>query len=213
MQLRFNLNKDKHGGRRTGSGRKRIHSKGVAHRVREKISLRTPMHINFRYKTSIRNKECLRLLKSAIINARRMGLKVIHFSLQHNHIHLIVEADNNTLLTSGMRSLTITFAKGLKQGRVQVERYHLHVLKTIRETKNAVKYVLFNKQKHEKGRYSKIDEYCSLLSVKNWQILARQFAKESLMILRIERTGWSADDIKSYLLKRSLSELTACFPA
>ncbi|WPU66418.1 transposase [Peredibacter starrii] len=147
-QLSLNLYQGKSGGRRPGSGRKRIHSKGVAHRIREKVTNRTPLHINFKYRTFIKNKYCLKLLKRAIINARAHGLRIIHFSLQSNHVHLIIEAENNDTLTKGMRSLTITFAKGLNKGKVQIERYHLHVLKTIKETKHAVQYVLFNQQKH-----------------------------------------------------------------
>jgi hypothetical protein len=62
-------------------------------------------------------------------------------------MHFIIEADNNRILEAGMRSLTVTLAKGIKKGKVQLERYHLHVLKTIRETKNAIHYVLFNEQR------------------------------------------------------------------
>lgn len=69
--------------------------------------------------------------------------------MQTNHIHLIIEADHNDTLTKGMRSLTVTFAKGLKKGKVQLERYHLHVLRSLKETKNAIQYVLFNQQKHD----------------------------------------------------------------
>lgn len=198
-----------HGGYRVGSGRKRLKSKGVAHRTREKVTRHTPLHVNFKFKTTIKNKFCLRLLKRAIVNARAFGLRVIHFSLQHNHIHLIVEADNNEILTTGMRSLTITFAKGLKIGKVQVERYHLHVLKSIRETKNAVHYVLFNKQKHEKGTYSNNDEFCSLLSLKNAMKLIASYAKKQKITLKIDRSMWFPDKETSYVLKRALSELTA----
>jgi hypothetical protein len=60
-----------------------------------------------------------------------MGLKVIHFSLQSNQVHLLTEADNNKILSRGMRALTITFSKGLKKEGVQLERYHLPVLKTL----------------------------------------------------------------------------------
>lgn len=88
----FILYKGKHGGRRPEAGRKRIHSRGVSHRIREKVSGRTPLHINFKFRTFIKNKRCLALLKRAILNARSHGLRVIHFSLQSNHIHLIVEA-------------------------------------------------------------------------------------------------------------------------
>ncbi|MFP5492513.1 MAG: hypothetical protein ACLGG0_13495 [Bacteriovoracia bacterium] len=147
-QLKLNLFQGTRGGRRPGSGRKRIHSKGVAHRERENVQIRHALHVNFKYRTTIRHKRGLSLLKRAILNARKKGLDVIHFSLQSNHIHLILEAQDNAILTRGMRSLTVTIAKGLGKGRVQLERYHLHVLRSIRETRNAVHYVLFNEQRH-----------------------------------------------------------------
>lgn len=201
-QLELNLYKGSRGGRRPGCGRKRLKSKGVAHRTRETVKRQTPMHINFKYKTQIRNKDCLRLLKRAIVRARRFNLRIIHYSLQSNHIHLIVEADHNEILTAGMRSLTITFAKGLKQGKVQIERYHLHVLRTIQETRNAVHYVLFNKQRHEKGICSTVDEYSSILLLKNATELIRKFAMDKKMTLKIRQAEtWDLDKPYSYFLK------------
>lgn len=201
MQLKLNLNRGKWGGRRSGSGRKRAHSKGVAHRVREKVNHRTPLHINFKFKAYIRNKQCLKLLKRAILNGRKHGLSIIHFSLQTNHIHLIVEAPTNEILTKGMRSLTVTFAKGLHKGKVQIERYHLHVLRSIKETKNAVFYVLFNKQKHEKGTYSKIDGYSSILYAKKGLQWIQDFAKKEKITLKLEKgDSIPMDPGKSYLI-------------
>ncbi len=199
--MQFNLIKGSRGGRRPGSGRKRIHSKGVAHLPRERVSRKTPVHINFKYKAYIRNKECLRLLKKAIVNGRSHGIRVTHFSLQTNHIHLIIEADSNDILTRGMRSITVTFAKGLNKGKVQIERYHLHVLRGLRETRNAVMYVLFNKQKHEKGTYSKIDHYTSLMSTKNAVVLIKEFIGKTKMTIQIEKgEPWIPDLPKSYFL-------------
>lgn len=172
-QTELNLNKGKWGGRRTGCGRKRIHSKGVAHRKREKVSFKTPLHINLKVKVSIRNKICLTILKKAIKNSRSMGLVISHFSLQSNHIHLIVEASDNKTLTQGMRSFTITFAKNINRGRIQLERYHLHVLKTLMEVKNAVHYVLFNEQKHRKLKVAYVDQYSSLYLIKDLKRLAK----------------------------------------
>lgn len=207
-QLKLNLNKGRWGGRRSGSGRKRIHSKGVSHRIRETVSMRTPLHINFKYRTTIKNKKCLKLLKRAIMNARSHGLRIIHFSLQHNHIHLIVESESNLVLTKGMRSLTVTFAKGLRAGRVQVERYHLHVLRTIREAKNATQYVLFNQQKHEKGTYSKIDEYSSLLSMEMAGKIIRKFAGEKKMTVFVKKIApWKLDLERSFVLKNAFNQL------
>src|SRR4051812_6184256 len=94
-QLDLNIFKGKHGGRRPGSGRKRLRSKGVAHRTRENVKKRFPLHINFKVRLHIKNKEALRILKRAIMNSRSHGLKIIHFSLQSNHVHLIVESVNN----------------------------------------------------------------------------------------------------------------------
>lgn len=178
MQTSLNF----HGGFRKGSGRKRIHSRGVAHRTREVVKHYQPLHINFKFKTFIRKKESLRILKKALINARKQGLKIVHFSMQSNHIHLIVEAKDNSILSSGMRALTVTFAKGLKMGRIQVERYHLHVLKTKREVKHAVHYVAFNRQKHDKGTYTVIDEFTSALSDLK---MVQEYAKRMKITIKI----------------------------
>lgn len=160
------------------------------------------MHVNFRYKAVIRNKTSLKLMKRAIVNARRFGLRIIHYSMQSNHIHLIIEADNNEILTKGMRSLTITFAKGLKQGRIQVQRYHLHVLKSVRETRNAVHYVLFNEQKHDKGTCSTVDEYSSLLCLNNAMELISELCRKKKIQIRIGRgERWLPDYPESHILR------------
>lgn len=207
-QLQLNVFRGKLGGRRPGSGRKRIQSAGVAHRARDVVNGKTPLHINFKFRKTIRNKQTLKLLKRALIKARSQGLCIIHFSFQSNHIHLIVEAESNQILTKGMRSLTVTFAKGLRMGRVQIERYHLHVLRSINETRNAVRYVLFNKQKHEKGTYSVIDCYSSLLNLPDAMKYIRSFAIKSKMTLKIGvQDCWEGDRERSFLLKRALSTL------
>ena len=189
------------GGKRPGSGRKRIHSPGVAHRIRETLNRRTPLHINFRYRTHIRNKTTFRLLKRAILNGRRKGLRIIHYSFQKNHVHLIVEADSNQVLTKGMRAVTVTMAMGMKKGRIQTQRYHLHVLKSLRETKNAVRYVLFNEQKHEKGN-SRAGEYSSTLTMANAMELIREFAMKNKRRIKIVKGEiWLPDKAGSHLLK------------
>ncbi len=206
MQTKMKLNGRGWGGLREKSGRQRIRSKGVAHSSREKVTSRTPVHVNFKYKIAIRNKETLKLLRKSIQNARKHGLKVLHYSFQHNHIHLILEAETNSILTKGMRSLTITFAKGVHKGRIQIERYHLHVLKSLREVKHAVHYVLFNQQKHEKGTYSVINDYSSVLSLKNGLDLIREFAKDKRITLKIDKgSDWVPDLGTSYYF-RTFSE-------
>ena len=208
MQTRFKLNGGSWGGLRDKAGRKRIHSRGVSHRDREKVSTRTPLHINFKYKSHVRNKDTLKLLKRAMQNARKHGLLIHHFAFEVNHIHLIVSASDNGRLTKAMRSLTITFAKGLKRGRIQLERYHLHVLKTAREVKHAIHYVLFNRQRHEKGTYSRIDKYTSLSSMEKGLELIRKFAKEKKITIEVQKGEvWKGDHSGSWPYQRGLRYL------
>jgi putative transposase len=182
-QLSLNLFKGKHGGHRPNSGRRRVKSRGVAHSTRETVTARTPVHINFKYRINIRSKEVLKLLAKAMAKAQTHGLKVVHYSLQSNHVHLIAEANDNKTLTKGMRSISITLAKGIGRGSIQLERYHLHVLKTLQETKNAVHYVLFNEQKHGS---KVISSYSSLLCLKEGMRLIKDFTTKMKTTLRSE---------------------------
>jgi len=158
-QIIFNLNKGRRGGRRSGAGRPRVHSKGVAHCKRPKVSGKIPLHVNFKVRFSIRNKDALKYLKRAILRARARGLNIVHFTLQSNHIHLLVEATDNSTLSSGMRALTVSFSKSMGKGKIQLERYHLHVLKTLSEVKNALRYVLLNEQKNTQSITLKVDDF------------------------------------------------------
>lgn len=165
-QLQMNVNGSRWGGRREGAGRKRIHSTGVSHRKRERITRHTPVHITIKYSTRIRNKAFLEILKRAILSAQSKNLRIIHYSVQSDHIHFIIEANGNRKLTAGMRSLSVTLARGLNDEHVQVERYHLHVLRNPVEVKNAVRYVVFNEEKHSGKRnidsYSSVSRYLKL---------------------------------------------------
>lgn len=148
-QLEIKLDEGRHGGRRRNAGRTRKHSKGVAHTSRERVTIHTPFHINFKYTCFIRTNRILEILYIALLNSNKKGLFVTHFSLQSNHVHLIGEAESTQVLITGMRSLTNTMVKRIGKGSIQLERYHLHVLKTPREVKHAVNYVLNNDLKHQ----------------------------------------------------------------
>ena len=194
------------GGARKGAGRKRIHSKGVAHREREIVHSKVALHVNFKYRLNIRNKERLRLLKRAILNSRKKGLKVIHYSLQKNHVHLIVEALDNFVLESGMRSLTVTLARGIGMGQVQLQRYHLHVLRTLRETRNALHYVLFNEQRHTGVREITMTGFSSLHYHKEIKSIARQWG---MKLHWVELKPRVEDTSGGMILQRVLRELTS----
>ncbi|MFP6665142.1 MAG: hypothetical protein VCC00_13120, partial [Deltaproteobacteria bacterium] len=74
-------------------------------------------------------------------------------SVQSNHMHLLVEAENADCLSRGMQGLSVRLARGLnrvfgRRGRLFPDRFHHRVLKTPREMRNALAYVLLNARKH-----------------------------------------------------------------
>jgi hypothetical protein len=73
--------------------------------------------------------------------------------VQRDHVHLIVEADDRDALRRGVQGLAIRAARGVNRalghrGRVWSDRYHARALETPREVRNAIAYVLLNRQKH-----------------------------------------------------------------
>jgi REP element-mobilizing transposase RayT len=85
--------------------------------------------------------------------ASRRFLRIVHFSVQSNHIHLLVETNDRGRLTQGMKGFAVRVARRLNQllgcrGGVWGDRYHAHYLSTPREVRNALVYVLCNRVRH-----------------------------------------------------------------
>jgi REP element-mobilizing transposase RayT len=83
----------------------------------------------------------------------RFGLRIIEFSIQGNHLHLIVEADDDEALSRGMQGLCIRVAKALngmmgRSGPVFADHYHSRLLRTPTELVRAIAYVLDNHRRH-----------------------------------------------------------------
>jgi putative transposase len=93
-------------------------------------------------------------VEEALRDAReRFGVRIIHYSIQGNHLHLIVEAESVEALSRAMQGLAIRLARRLnalahRRGGVFADRYHARPLKTPGETKHAVRYVLTNYRHH-----------------------------------------------------------------
>ena len=83
----------------------------------------------------------------------RGEFRVLHYSLQRNHVHLIVEAAGKQALGRGMKSVSARLARAAnrvfrRSGPVLLGRYHVRALRTPREVRNALGYVLLNARKH-----------------------------------------------------------------
>jgi REP-associated tyrosine transposase len=110
----------------------------------------------------------------------RFGGRVCHFSVQHNHIHLLVEAADATALARALQGLCIRMAKGLnrlmgRKGGVFADHYHARTLRTPTEVQRVLVYVLGNGRKHlpKVGRRLQtgwLDPYSSAAWFDGWSI-------------------------------------------
>ena len=154
------------GGRREGAGRRpAAGSTGRAHAGRGAVRAYQPVHVTLRFADfvwNLRSQRSFRIIDGALRGIRwRPDFRVVHFSIQGNHVHLIVEASGSGGLANGMRALGIRLAKRLnammgRSGRVFADRYHAHVLRTPAEVRNAVRYVVGNFASHAVRRGERV---------------------------------------------------------
>ncbi len=103
---------------------------------------------------SLRTVRLVREVERSFAKACERGaFRLLHYSLQGNHAHLIVEADNERALGRGMKALGARLARAVnrvfrRSGPVLADRYHMRVLRTPREVRNALAYVLLNARRH-----------------------------------------------------------------
>lgn len=157
QQLSLDLRPRPHGGARKGAGRKpRADRVGcVDHLVREEYDGKYPVHITVRAlkAPSLRSEVIFRALKEIFATSSTDGFRLLHYSVQANHLHLICEADDGTKLARGIQRLLSRSAHAVnrlsgRSGKLWRDRYHRHDLKTPTAVRNAYAYVLFNIRKH-----------------------------------------------------------------
>ena len=160
-QLKLALAQFAWGGRRKGAGRKPT-SPGhrMPHRIRPWHDKSLPLHVTLRVVgglRSLRDKDLTVAIgesfRALVGSERAKRFRICAFSLQTDHVHLLVEASNREALSKGMRSVTIRIAKAVnrtlgRRGKVVQDRFHVHVLKTPMDVRNALVYVFFNCFKH-----------------------------------------------------------------
>ncbi len=146
------------GGRRPGAGRKPNGPRpGVAHVTRPWHDAVHPAHVTLRARPGLPSMRAARVfpaVRAAIARAQRgCAFRICHFSVQSNHIHLLVEAKDRQALSRGIQGLAIRLARAVnrvlgRRGEVWGDRYHRRDLATPREVRNALVYVLQNFRKH-----------------------------------------------------------------
>jgi hypothetical protein len=92
-------------------------------------------------------------LRRAIARASVDRFRVIHFSIQQDHGHFIVEGDEPRRARGGVHGLAIRLALAVnralgRRGNVVGDRYHARPLMTPRHMRASMVYVLLNFRKH-----------------------------------------------------------------
>jgi putative transposase len=146
------------GGRRAGAGRKpRSGRRGLVPRTRRPAHDPShPVHVTMRAGATpdLRAQTPFRAVKGCLIRlAHRGSIRVVHFSVQRDHVHLIVEAPPGTELARGLQGLASGIARAVnravgRRGRFWRDRYHRRDLTSPRQMRNTIVYVLHNFRKH-----------------------------------------------------------------
>ena len=115
------------------------------------------------------------LLREAIAETRRDGFRIVHYSIQNDHLHLLVEADDALRLTNGMKSFAVRVAMRVnrrimarRRGKVWGDSYHRRELTTPSEVRSVLVYVLNNHLKHGEWEVGLIDPCSSAPWFTGW---------------------------------------------
>jgi hypothetical protein len=129
----------------------------MPHDTRAKVDPRYPLQVTIRATPglpSLRSARVCGALRRAIARASVDRFRVIHFSIQQDHGHFIVEGDEARRARGGMHGLAIRLALavnralGRRKGKVVGDRYHVRPLTTPRLMRTSMVYVLLNFRKH-----------------------------------------------------------------
>ena len=150
--------KFKWGGKRKGAGRPKKKGLGkVWHRKRPEHSPHAPVHVTMRVRDGLRSLRSGNVSsgvgKAIRAGKEKNGFRIVHFSIQSNHLHFIVEAEGKKELALGIKGLAIRLAHAINKalgrtGKVFPDRYDARAMNCPRDVRNTIRYVLAN-NKHQ----------------------------------------------------------------
>ncbi|MEO7730940.1 MAG: transposase [Kofleriaceae bacterium] len=221
----------KRGGKRRGAGRPpKGERSGSPHRERPFHDAQYPVHVVLRVVRAVGNlrRRCVyhAIRKATRTTARREDFRIVHLSIQHDHVHLLVEASDKAALASGMQGFQISAAKHLnvaisksrpgprRRGPVFPDRYHPVVITSPTQARHALSYVINNWRKHQEDRQAitrgwLVDWFSSAPLFADWQehggkavLLAHPPSYDPLLV-HVPRTwllstGWKLTGSISY---------------
>lgn len=184
VQGQLDLRQRTWGGARANAGRKRKPGKrDPAHRTRPQLKRYHPVHAVMRMKKGVkrlRPGRAYRAIRRCLVKCLgNEAFRVCHISIQANHLHFLVEATDRSALAKGMQRLNILVAHALnrelgRRGTLFEFRYHATQIKSPKQARHALAYVLNNWRRHredescERAHTAKLDPYASGLSFDGW---------------------------------------------
>jgi len=162
---------------------------GSPHKTREEFKATEPVHVVLRVHGdvgSLRKGKLFAAIRSAsAVAAKWEACRIVHASVQQTHIHLIVEAENKAALARGMKAFQISAAKHInatisrglpvrRRGAVFPDRYHAEVIRSPRQARHTLAYVLNNWRKHREdqrpfARTWTLDPYSTAVMFGGWK--------------------------------------------
>jgi putative transposase len=112
------------------------------------VTLRARTEVDY-----LRTGDALAAMERALSRANKAWFRIFAWSIQTDHVHLVVEADSRLALIRGVQGLAVRCAKAVnkalgRKGAVWDHRYHARRLKTPSEVRAALVYVFLNFRKH-----------------------------------------------------------------
>jgi len=190
------------GGKRARAGRKPGPRPRTLHRARPRHAARHPVHLTLRARReagSLRAPRAYVAVVAALTAAQRADFRVVQYSVQEDHVHLIAEAADAATLASGVQGLVVRTARAInralgRRGVVWGDRYHRRDLTTPRAVHHALAYVLCNSRKHDAG-VPRFDACSSAAWFDGWRAAPAPAAPAAPRPVRAARTwllttGW-----------------------
>ncbi len=129
----------------------------MRHGSRERFARGLPCHVTLKVRGEVPSLRTVKLVseveRTFAKGCERGEFRLVHYSLQDDHAHLVVEAEDREALGRGMKAIGARLARAVNRvfrrtGRVLADRYHLRVLKSPSQVRNALAYVLLNARRH-----------------------------------------------------------------
>lgn len=143
----------------------------VPHVARPLHLARSPVHVTMKrvaLAPSLRAERVFRAILREIAFVVARGVRIVEYSIQDDHVHLLVEAEDARELGRGMQLLFSRMAFAVnrvarRSGKLFRDRHHRVPLTSPTQTRNTLRYVLLNERKHDARRAVTTEEAYELL--------------------------------------------------